>query len=179
MAELERGQIIAIPCKVFPGAFNHEAMVIIDSMEGEVSGFVRRDDFFSIEDDHGFVKARVVDVTTETISVMLKGSSLQLQDWLNFHQNGQGPTPKWLLRNINDIINMILSHDDLVKGTSNRLRSSRGSRAGAGVGVFGVLRLPAGLFLSQCALQADASSDGHHVGTAVARRSSCTRRRML
>jgi hypothetical protein len=74
MAELERGQIIAIPCKVFPGAFNHEAMVIIDSMEGEVSGFVRRDDFFSIEDDHGFVKARVVDVTTETISVMLKGS---------------------------------------------------------------------------------------------------------
>lgn len=74
MAKLEQGQVIAIPCKVFPGAFNHEAMVIIDTLEGEVSGFVRRDEFFRIEDDLGFVKARIVGVSTETITVLLKGS---------------------------------------------------------------------------------------------------------
>lgn len=74
MATLEQGQLIAIPCKVFPGAFNHEAMVIIDTLEGKVSGFVRRDEFVRIEDDIGYVKGRIVDVTTVTITVILKGS---------------------------------------------------------------------------------------------------------
>lgn len=74
MATLERGQLIAIPCKVFPGAFNHEAMVIIDALEGEVSGFVRRDEFVRVENDIGYVKGRIVDVTTDTITVLLKGS---------------------------------------------------------------------------------------------------------
>ena len=74
MATLERGQLIAIPCKVFPGAFNHEAMVIIDTLEGEVSGFVRRDELVRVEDDVGYVKGRIVDVTTDTITVLLKGS---------------------------------------------------------------------------------------------------------
>lgn len=74
MATLERGQLIAIPCKVFPGAFNHEVMVIIDTLEREVSGFVRRDELVRVEDDIGYVKGRIVDVTTDTITVILKGS---------------------------------------------------------------------------------------------------------
>ncbi|HEX9835652.1 MAG TPA: hypothetical protein VGB90_02300 [Alphaproteobacteria bacterium] len=74
MANFERGQIIAIPCKVFPGAFSHEAMVIIDTLVGEVSGFVRREDLTRIEDDHGYLRTRIVDVSEDTITVMLKGS---------------------------------------------------------------------------------------------------------
>ena len=74
MTHLERGQVIGVPCRVFPGAFPHEAMVIIETMTGEVSGFVRRDELTRIEDDHGYVRARIVNVSEDTISVLLKGS---------------------------------------------------------------------------------------------------------
>ncbi len=93
MAKLEPGQLISIPCKVFPGAFNHEAMVIIDTMEGEVSGFIRRDDFIRIEDDRGFVKAHIVDVTTETITVLLKGSFFTTTGLAEF-------SPEWAKSNV-------------------------------------------------------------------------------
>ena len=74
MAIFESGQLINIPCKLFPGAFSHEVMVIIDSMEGEISGFIRRDELARIEGDYGYVKGRIVDVSENTITVLLKGS---------------------------------------------------------------------------------------------------------
>ena len=74
MIDLTIGQIIAIPCQVFPGAFNHEAMVIIDTLEGEVSGFVRRNQLTRVEDNWGFIKARIVDDSENIITVVLRGS---------------------------------------------------------------------------------------------------------
>jgi len=74
MTSLQKGQMIGIPCKVFPGAFPHEVMVIIETLTGEVSGFVRRDEFIRIKDDHGYLPARIVDVSSDTVTVLLKGS---------------------------------------------------------------------------------------------------------
>jgi DNA-binding response OmpR family regulator len=78
--------------------------------------------------------------------------------------------------------------ETLRKGTSKndatdvklgRSRGFRGSRAGLASGFSVFSGSPAGLFPSRCGLQADLSPDDHHVGAAAARRSSCTRRRML
>lgn len=76
----------------------------------------------------------------------------------------------------------------LIKGTSKNdatdvklcgSRGSRGSRAGLASGFSVFSGSPAGLFPSQCGLQADSFPDDHHVGAAATRRFSCTRRRML
>ena len=70
------------------------------------------------------------------------------------------------------------SKNDATGVKLGRSRGSRGSRAGLASGFSVFSGSPAGLFRSQCGLQADVSPECRHVG-AVARRSSCTRRRML
>ncbi len=71
----EEGQLIGIPCKVVPGALPHEVMVIIETMTGEVSGYVKRDELTRLEDDHGYLRARIVDISKDTVSVLLNSDS--------------------------------------------------------------------------------------------------------
>lgn len=74
MAAFEPGQVIGIPCDVFPGAFSHEALVVLDTKRGEVSGFVNRDELLELDNDHELLRAKVVDVTEDTLTVRLRGS---------------------------------------------------------------------------------------------------------
>ena len=74
MAAFEPGQTIGIPCDVFPGAFSHEALVVLDTKRGEVSGFVNRDELLELDNDHELLRAKVVDVTEDTLTVRLRGS---------------------------------------------------------------------------------------------------------
>jgi len=48
-------------------------MVIIETLEGEVSGFVSRDELH-IDDEEGLLKALVVGVSDESVQVRLRGS---------------------------------------------------------------------------------------------------------
>ena len=92
MIEFAEGTFIGIPCKVFQGAFPREAMVIIETMGGEVSGFVSRDELISEEKDQGFLRARVVDVTSDVVSVQLKGSFFTTTGLAEF-------SPEWAASN--------------------------------------------------------------------------------
>jgi len=93
MINLHEGQVIGIPCRVFPGAFNHEAMVIIETKNGEVSGFVRRSDLTDVEDGQGYVRAQIVEVSTDTVNVHLRGSFFTTTGLAQF-------TPEWAKSNV-------------------------------------------------------------------------------
>ena len=74
MAAFEPGQTIGIPCKMFPGAFSHEALVVLDTKRGKVSGFVNRKELVELGGDRELLRAKVVDVTEDTLTVWLRGS---------------------------------------------------------------------------------------------------------
>ena len=74
MSDIEQGTYIGIPCKVFQGAFPREAMVIIEAKGGEISGFVSRDELIQDDGDQGMLRALVVNVTDDAVSVSLRGS---------------------------------------------------------------------------------------------------------
>lgn len=92
MTVFEQGTLIGIPCKVFQGAFPREAMVIVETRSGEVSGFVSRDELIDGEDGQGLLRAWVVDVTEDTVSVHLKGSFFTTTGLAEF-------SPEWAAAN--------------------------------------------------------------------------------
>lgn len=67
------GDAIFVPISVENGAFPKESLITIETINGPVSGFIRSDE---IEMKHGnpFVKAVVLEVSDEAITVRLKGS---------------------------------------------------------------------------------------------------------
>lgn len=74
MSRLEAGLEVGIPCDVRPGAFSDEYLVTIESLSGPVSGFVGRATVFGVEDDSGYLKAIVQEVTNDTVTVWIRGS---------------------------------------------------------------------------------------------------------
>jgi hypothetical protein len=85
----------------------------------------------------------------------------------------------WMTGTVAIGILMGTSKNDATDVKLGRSRGSRGSGVGFSSGFSVFSGPPAGLFATQCGLQADVSPDDRHVGTAAARRSSWTRRRML
>lgn len=74
MADFEPGQTVGISCGVFPGAFSHEALVVLDTKHGKVSGFVNRKELVELGGDRELLRAKVVEVTEDTLTVWLRGS---------------------------------------------------------------------------------------------------------
>ena len=74
MLQFTRGVEIGLPCKVFPGAFSHESHIVIETVNGEVSGFVKNEELLRIEENTGYVRAIIVDEDEDTITVSLNGS---------------------------------------------------------------------------------------------------------
>ena len=68
-----KGERILVPVSVDGGAFPSESLITIETKDGPVSGFIRRD---QIQKRKGsaFIEATVLDVSEDAITVRLHGS---------------------------------------------------------------------------------------------------------
>jgi len=93
MPAFKKGDEIEIPCAVEQGAFPTEVLVSFNTVEGPVSGFVRKE-FVSRVDQggKGYIRGIVREVSSDVITVLLKGSFFTTtglaslpRDWANKH----------------------------------------------------------------------------------------------
>ena len=57
----EVGMVVEVPATYAKGPFSNEMLVSIDTGDGRISGFVRRENIKFIDDTHAAVKAKVLD----------------------------------------------------------------------------------------------------------------------
>ena len=74
MTQFHKGQDVGVPCDVQPGPFPDEFLVTIQTDKDVVSGFVNSRDLKKVGESRGYVRAAVVDVTEETVTVRIAGS---------------------------------------------------------------------------------------------------------
>src|SRR5713226_7741114 len=92
MPNFSVGQTVRIKCEVRPGPFPGEFLVAFETAQGPVSGFVRGEDFEKIDESEGFVFGAIIEVSSDTLTVMVRGSffttnglALLKRDWANSH----------------------------------------------------------------------------------------------
>lgn len=74
MAHIEEGQTVGIPSDVEPGPFPDEYLVTIETVEGPISGFVRDENLRKAGEKKGYVRAVVLKVSSDTVTVSVEGS---------------------------------------------------------------------------------------------------------
>jgi len=67
------GEMILIPVNTGSGAFSGERLITFDTLHGPISGFIRADQV-EVRNGGSFIKALVLEVTPDHISVRLHGS---------------------------------------------------------------------------------------------------------
>lgn len=74
--QFKSGDQVEIPVEVGQGAFPTEALITFETIDGPISGFVRKDDIVKCDHDthRGYVSGVVKDVTPDVISVVVRGS---------------------------------------------------------------------------------------------------------
>ena len=92
MKKFSVGQTVRIPCDVQRGAFPTEMLVTLETAEGPISGFVRAENVVGIKGHDGFIHATVTDISSDTVTVILRGSFFTTtglaylkRDWANSH----------------------------------------------------------------------------------------------
>lgn len=70
---LRVGDIILVPVKAESGPFAEECLISFNSLDGPISGFIRADQVVK-RSEKAHIRARVLKVTRESISVQLHGS---------------------------------------------------------------------------------------------------------
>jgi len=73
MQEFEIGQAVGIRCDIEQGPFPGEYLVTMNTIDGDISGFVNEADI-TIEKDVGYIHGVVHEVTDEMIGVRITGS---------------------------------------------------------------------------------------------------------
>lgn len=74
MTGIAKGERVRVQCSVGPGAFLDEYLIIIETGEGQIAGFINAD--IVHEDDYGnnFVYALVQNVEGDKLALRLPGS---------------------------------------------------------------------------------------------------------
>ena len=93
MEKFEQGDQVQIQCDIGPGAFPTEFLVTFETVDGPISGFVRRENVVrSDKGDVGFISGTVEEVTDDVITVLVRGSFFTTtgiatlkRDWANKH----------------------------------------------------------------------------------------------
>lgn len=67
------GEIILVPVSAERGPFSEECLISFNSIDGPISGFIRADQIVR-RDSRSFIRARVLEVAKDSISVQLHGS---------------------------------------------------------------------------------------------------------
>lgn len=68
------GELVAVPCVVQRGPFPDENLVMVETEEGTISGFVKQANLRIGDGDHGFIKGTVVATEGDHVIVKLYGS---------------------------------------------------------------------------------------------------------
>lgn len=71
--ERSTGDVIGVPCQVKPGPFSDELLISLDTIDGPISGFVRRDELKQLG-EQWYVRAIVQALQPEWIMVRIRGS---------------------------------------------------------------------------------------------------------
>ena len=74
MARYTPSQSVLIRCEIQAGPFPTECLVTFETVDGPVSGFVRRDDVRRLTDGEGYISAIVKEVSADTVTVVVEGS---------------------------------------------------------------------------------------------------------
>jgi len=74
MARFTPNQSVLIKCEIQAGPFPNECLITFETVDGPVSGFVRRDNVRLLSEGEGYVNAVVKEVSTETVTVVVDGS---------------------------------------------------------------------------------------------------------
>ena len=74
MARFTPNQSVLIRCEIQAGPFPTECLVTFQTVDGPVSGFVRRDDVRKLAGGEGYISATVKEVSAETVTVVVEGS---------------------------------------------------------------------------------------------------------
>jgi hypothetical protein len=70
---LVAGDLILVPVKVDSGPFSVECLISFNSLDGPISGFIRADQIVRRR-ERTFIRARVLKLTKDSITVQLHGS---------------------------------------------------------------------------------------------------------
>ena len=87
MVQIGVGKEIRIACKIQPGPFSEEHVVTVDTIDGPISGFVRKENLVRLK-DQWYVRGIVRDIKKDVVSVWIKGSF--------FTTNGLANVPRHL-----------------------------------------------------------------------------------
>ncbi len=76
MARFRKNETVRVPCRVEPGPFEGESLIMIDTPSGPISGFVRAQFLEKVPDqpDRGFILATVLEERGTMVKVRLPGS---------------------------------------------------------------------------------------------------------
>lgn len=69
------GDIVKVPCTFQPGAFNDERLVIINTGDEQISGFIKSKVIAQKGEEEGYLQGKIIDTQKEgCITVQLPGS---------------------------------------------------------------------------------------------------------
>jgi len=68
------GELVGVPCSIQLGPFPDECLVTVETEDGPLSGFVKRANLQTSDEDRGLVKGIVVEAARDSITVRLLGS---------------------------------------------------------------------------------------------------------
>ncbi len=74
MHTFNNGEIIGVPCSMQPGPFAHERVICVDATDGPLTGFADQVNLQSCDGKSGFIKAVVLDASSDAVKVRLFGS---------------------------------------------------------------------------------------------------------
>lgn len=74
MMTFRQGDLVGVPCLVERGPFPDENLVIVETEEGTISGFVKQANLKVRDGDRGFIKGTVVATERDHVIVRLFGS---------------------------------------------------------------------------------------------------------
>jgi len=74
MQTLNNGEIIGVPCAMQSGPFAHERFICVDAEDGPLMGFADQVNLQSSDGKRGFIKAVVLDASSDAVKVRLFGS---------------------------------------------------------------------------------------------------------
>ena len=82
--QFKQGQQVLVPCSVGPGPFPDENLVIIETTDGKVSGFISPDEIVKATTGDTFIVGRVHETNESTVVVRVPGSYFTTNGLANF-----------------------------------------------------------------------------------------------
>jgi hypothetical protein len=69
-----RGELVGVPCSIQSGAFPHERVVMVETDDGAICGFVKQSDLEMSDEASGYLKSAVVQISRDSVVVRMFGS---------------------------------------------------------------------------------------------------------